>query len=225
MRLAERLPDLFGYHAIQLGSTDIAHFLTSSRISHTSYINIDKQQQEHQAGLCCEIANLPLSSDTVDVVLLAHVLEFEPESHQVLREVERVLIGEGHIVIVGFNPWSLWGLWRLLLAWWKEPPWCGNFIGSRRIKDWLQLLGFDIVHSQSHFFRPPFRSGMILSKLKFFDKIGAFCCSFLGGFYIIIAKKRVETMTPVRQSWKARRQLISTGLAEPSTSNNPCNRQ
>ena len=157
------------------------------------------------------------NSESVDVVVLPHLLEFEPDPHQVLRETERILIGEGHLVILGFNPWSLWGLWRTVLAWRGEPPWCGRFFGIARIKDWLALLGFDIIKARRFYFRPPLPSEGVMSKLELLERIGRTCWPYLGGAYIVVAKKRVATVTPVKTSWRAHRQIISSGIAEPST--------
>src|SRR3569623_2598537 len=99
----------------------------------------------------------PIGSDSVDVVLLHPTLEFAADPHLILREVERMLIAAGHVVIVAFTPWSFWGVWRLARRRGGRPPWSGRCLGLSRIRDRLGLLGFAIVEARPLFFRPPLR--------------------------------------------------------------------
>ena len=175
----------------------------------------DEVSDNYSHVLSCS-DSLPLATDSLDVVVLPHVLEFEKSPHQILRETERILIGEGHVVILGFNPWSLWGLWRMLLAWRDEPPWCGHFLSLSRLKDWLTLLDFEIEQIEHFYFRPPVRNKSIMKHLEFMEKLGRYAWSFLGGAYILVAKNRVIPLTPIKMSWQARRQMITSGIVEPS---------
>jgi SAM-dependent methyltransferase len=212
------LPDLFGYHILQVGSLAGIDYLPGTRISHRITLLIDQAESRlSDCSIYCSCKSLPVVSDCMDVVVLPHVLEFESNPHQVLREVERSLIGEGYVVIIGFNPWSLWGLWRFILRWWDTAPWCGYFISMARIKDWLSLLDFEIVSTESFYYRPPINRKNLMDRLTFLEKLGHFCCPYLGGAYMIVAKKRVIPLTPVKMQWRARRRMISSGVAEPST--------
>ncbi len=208
---------LFGYHLVQLGRYTETDLLESSRITHKVVLDLYRNDTEdgysHVLSSC---DSLPIASDSLDVVVLPHALEFEQSPHQILRETGRILIGEGHVVILGFNPWSLWGLWRLLLAWRDEPPWNGHFISLPRIKDWLTLLDFEIVHVEHFYFRPPVQHQTVVKFLGFMEKMGRYAWSFFGGAYILVAKKRVVPLTPVKMSWQARRQMITSGIVEPS---------
>ncbi len=161
---------------------------------------------------------LPMASDSIDVIVLPHTLEFETDPHQVIREAERVLIPEGHVVILGFNPWSLWGLWRLFLRRGSYPPWCGNFRGLTRIKDWLALLGFDNIEEQGYFFRPPLQNVRVMQKLGFMENVGARWWPGLAGCYVLLAKKRVATLTPIKPSWRRSRLVNAGGIVEPTAS-------
>lgn len=211
------LPNLFGYHIIQLGMLDKNGLCDASRISHKIMFDIAPQDEVQPERLICESSHLPFQSNSVDVVLLPHVLEFEADPHSTLREIERILIGEGHVIILGFNPLSLWGLWRVLLAWREEPPWCGHFFRSARLCDWLGLLGFDMVSNHTLYFRPPFRSRRMTNRLSFMEKLGKYLCPWFGGVFIIVAKKRLLPLTPVKAQWRVRRNLIASGVTEPST--------
>ncbi len=214
--VAAILPNLFGYHIVQLGKQVSENFLTTTRISHTVLVGNTTETDEHcnVVGRCDA---LPLQSNTIDVLVAPHVLEFAGEPHAVLREAERVLIGEGYIVLVGFNPWSLCGLWRVLAGWRGRPPWNGQFLSASRITDWLKLLGFEIEFLKKTSFRPPLGRRSITMKLRFLELLGSACWRFFGNVYVVVGKKRVAAVTPLKASWQTRRRLVAGGVAEPTT--------
>ncbi len=217
VRLARILADLFGYHILQLSCMSGQDLLASSRISHKIILQFEEElAQEQLSSVICSGDDLALAPDSLDVVVMPHVLEFASNPHKLLREVERVLIGEGHLIILGINPWSLWGLWRLFLAWREIPPWNGHFYSLARIKDWLSLLDLEILRTERFFFRPPLRKTRIMQKLRFLENLGKYCWPYFGGAYIIVAKKRVIPLTPTKMRWSARRRMIASGVAEPS---------
>ena len=215
--LREELPNLFGYHIIQMGSLEDENFLSSSRISHRVLFDLLPQDSHTPGNPVCHSSYLPIDANSVDVVLLPHVLEFEEDPHEILREIERILIGEGHLLIMGFNPLSLWGLWHAMFAWRENPPWSGHFYRSARVRDWLGLLGFDVIKTRHLFFRPPVRTNWIMNRLGFLEKLGNYLWPWLGGTYLIIGKKRLMPLTPTKTEWRIRRRLITSGVTEPAT--------
>ena len=216
------LPDLFGYHLVQVGQVAGLALLAGSRILNRSVIDLDgiawpsRYPVVHGSSVA-----LPIESDGVDVVLMPHVLEFEEKPHEAIREASRVLVPEGHLIITGFNPWSLFGFWRLLLRAGGEPPWCGHFLAPGRIKDWLALLGLDLLAFDSHFLRPPFGSQRPLHRFAFLKRWVAPWLSGFGAVYVVLARKRVTTLTPTRSRWHPRRRLVTVGLAGRSVRNFP----
>jgi len=226
--LDEILPDLFGYNLLQLGVAYAEDCLAQSKIPNQLVMDIDNSPfLDH---LRDSIVNrkirylrgipeqLPIASDSLDVMLLSHNLEFTSDPHQVLREVDRVLIPEGHVVILGFNPLGLWMLWSIAWGWRKKAPWCGRFLRCGRLNDWLQLLGFDIVDVRRYFYRPPFSNRRIMEKLSLVERMGRRMWPRLSGAYCIIAKKRVATLTPIRPRWRPRRsRLVAPELAGNSS--------
>ena len=198
-QLAELLPDLFGYHVLQVGCLAEADLLGSSRITHRVVLAGDAESAGGAVapGVYARPDALPIAADAIDVVVLAHTLEFEADPHGVLREAERVLIPEGHVVILGFNPWSLWGLWRLVLKRRARPPWCGHFISLLRIKDWLALLGFEVVNQRTYFFRPPLRHVGIMQRLRFMETLGARAWPTCGGAYFRKSPRSTRTSRPI----------------------------
>ena len=132
-QLGPVLSGLFGFHIVQIGALGAADLFAGSRIAHRIVLNIDPQLPIAMLGHpLCAAGALPLQTRSIDVIVLPHVLEFQADGMEVLRETERVLAGEGHVVILGFNPWSLWGLWRFCSAWGKRVPWCGRFLAMGR---------------------------------------------------------------------------------------------
>jgi SAM-dependent methyltransferase len=215
------LANLFGYYLVQVGAAMDAYLLEASRIRH--HVIVDnhwppepsRSWPGHVATLYGDFHVLPVQSDSVDVVVLPHTLEFTPSPHEVLREAERVLVAEGYVVILGFNPWSLWGMRRILRRR-RHPPWYGSFRGMHRIKDWLSLLGFDVVVARSYFFRPPLQRASMMRRLEWFERLGRRCWPYLGGAYIIVAKKRVTILTPIKPRWRPRRSLLQPDVAKPT---------
>lgn len=217
-QLRKILPNLFGYHLLQLGDLYSKECLTNTRIPHCMVLDESLQEtlpagERSRSGVCGVMEWLPIATDCIDTVVMPHTLEFTKDPHQVLREVERILIPEGHVVILGFNPCSLWMIWRLALAWRGKPPWCGRFIRQARLKDWLQLLGFDIISSQRYFFRPPLSHKGIMKRLRFLDHIGRRWTPFFGAGYVVVARKRVSTLTPIKSRWRSRPRLAGRELA------------
>ena len=209
--LSSMAEDLFGYQLLQLGGLgpDMAH-LAECPVQRKTLVN--HRAEPGQSGvIVAEAQSLPVASDSVDVVILAHTLDFSPDPHQVLREVERVLIAGGRVVIVGFNPFSLWGLWRLFGRWRGAVPWCGNFLSYPRLNDWLTLMGFGIERMDVMEFRPPTRS----SRLQAIERIGRRVWPMLAGVYMVRAVKRVSRVTPIRQRW-SRLRVLGPRAIEPT---------
>ena len=186
-----RLPAVFGFHHISIGP--FAHHLNIGCSRTRNHFRIDQQRGDLHA----QSDALPLQTDSVDVVTLPLTLDFCAHPHDVLREVNRVLIGDGNLILIGLNPWSLWGARRLL---WRrhQLPWNGRFLSAARIKDWLHLLGFDIQVQVFSEFRLPVKSPTLLRRFEFVERWGKRHQPPVGALYIIVAQKRVWPLTPTR---------------------------
>ncbi len=220
--LANVLPNLFGYYLLQVGMPVETDLLSSSRISRRFVIDSASTTIRAPGAERCvgEPHQLPIQSDSVDVVLLPHTLEFSSEPHSVLRETERMLIAEGHVVILGFNPWSFWGVRQLFGRRSGLPPWCGQFLSPTRVRDWLALLGFGTVLARGFLYRPPLQQQRLMERLRFMEQLGARGPYLPAGGYVLVAKKRVATLTPLRRRWRPRRSLVASGLAKPTLNTN-----
>ena len=139
------------------------------------------------------------------MVLPPHVLESSAHPHRVLREVERVLVPEGSVVISGFNPLSLWGLRRLLARRGAEAPWSGHYRSAMRIRDWLTLLGFEIQESRFGCYAPPLRTPQWLERWGCIDRAGSRWWPVLGAGYLLHGVKRVQGMRLITPHWRGRK--------------------
>lgn len=210
--LEQLLGELFGFYLLQLGyPAGRPGLLAGSRIRH--HLILDRMGQSPLVQMIGDPARLPVASDSVDVVLLQHGLDFAAEPHHVLREAERVLIPEGRLLLLGFDPWGLWGLWRRLRRPFGRLPWDAGEISQRRVRDWLSLLGFDVESSRSLMARPPLTSHRLMQRLEFLEGLG---WPLLGNVYLIQAVKRVSTLTPIKPKWAARSRVVGTGAVEPT---------
>jgi SAM-dependent methyltransferase len=190
--------DLFGFNAVQLGMPQV-DLLRDCRVPFRC-----RAAPVAAANLCCNSVQLPFAASSIDVLLLPHILEFSINPHHTLREAERVLRPEGHLVLSGFNPISLWGARRLLDRG-GEYPWQGRFITLLRLKDWLALLGFEVMAGRMACYAPPVRKARWLQRCRFMDGAGDRWWPMLGGVYFLVAKKRVTGMRLIRPQWNGAR--------------------
>ena len=189
--------DIFGYNAFQLGMPEL-DLLRASRIPLRCQVGA-----EDSVHLQADFRDLPIATGSADLVLLPHVLEFAEHPHQILREVERILMPEAHVVIAGFNPFSLWGVRRKLNGH-RGFPWQGRFITLMRVKDWLALLGFEITGGQMACYAPPARQQKWLDRTKFMESAGDRWWPIGGGVYFLQAVKRVRGVRLIMPKWSDR---------------------
>lgn len=187
--------DIFGYNALQMGLPQF-DFLNASRMPMRVTVG-----SECEAKVRLDVDYLPFCSDSIDLVLMPHVLEFNEHPHQILREVVRALRPEGNLIISGFNPHSLWGARRALGSK-ASYPWCGNFIALSRLKDWLALLGCEVVAGRFTAYAPPLKTLDALAFFNFMERAGDRWWAVFGGVYFLQATKRVAGMHLIKPKWK-----------------------
>lgn len=204
-RLAHLASRLFGYYLVEV----------SLLCNHPDYLQACPVRRRFRLSPCAAEGihaqalpeRLPVATDYIDAVILLHTLDFARDPRQVLREVERVLIPEGKVVITGFNPWSLWGLWRAMPGASRKLPWRGHFLSFSQVEDWLSLLGFDVEQAHTLLFRPPWKKAFLMRHALLMERLGERFWPWLAGVYIIVASKRVSTLTPIRPRWRLQRKL------------------
>jgi SAM-dependent methyltransferase len=222
--LDELTADIFGFNAVQIGLPQI-HALAANRMPNkwqaatrtSSDAQLELVAGGKQIAVALDFADLPFASQSLDLVVLPHVLEFAAEPHQVLREVERVLIPEGHVIICGFNPASMWGVRQGLgrLSRNHYLPVAGEFISMPRMKDWLKLLNLRVGASHFGCYSPPFRTAKWLNRFAVMEDAGQRWWPYLGAVYMVHAVKRVKGMTMVGPAWN--KKSASAPKAVPAT--------
>lgn len=224
-RFDEAVSDIFGYHALQLGLPELdtlqtnrmpRQWLSLDSLGHLAGAGSAAETPSIQAdvrkiALLTHSAALPFSANSLDLIVLPHTLELSPDPHATLREVERVLVPEGRVVISGLNPASLWGLRqrrarltsRLGLGELYLPH-DGDFIGHWRLRDWLRLLSFEVESAQFGCYRPALSSARWLGRFAWMDWAGSRWWPIFGAVYFLVATKRVRGMRLLEPAWKAR---------------------
>jgi SAM-dependent methyltransferase len=243
-RCDEAVADIFGYHSLQLGMPMLAG-LRTNRMPH-QWLALGQESLGYEAPWMLELAEntdaadtvpfrptrvhlwtepeaLPFSAASLDLVLLPHTLELSADPHAALREVERVLVPEGRVVICGLNPTSLWG-WRQQRTRLYQRlgskgqlylPDAGELIAYRRLRDWLRLLNFEVESAQFGCYRPAVAGAQWLQRLEWMDNVGARWWPILGSAYFVVAVKRVPGMRLMDPGWRTRlpRSAVSVPIA------------
>ena len=205
------LADVFGFNAMQLGLPQ-HDYLRNNRMP----FRFRCDRNSDIAGNCevyTDIHHLPFASNSVDLVLLPHLLEFDENPHQILREVERILVPEGQVVVTGFNPYSLWGMRCRFGASKRNMPWCGRYISVPRLRDWFALLGFETRAGAFGCYAPTVKQEKWLRRWEFIEYAGDRWWPFAGAIYVMQAIKRVNGMrliTPVWADRRARAKALAT---------------
>lgn len=206
--LTPMLRELFGYTAIQLG-----HYPPDTNLLAESRVNTNWLAGEKGDDVDCRPEQTPFASDAIDLLIMPHTLELSRDPHAVLREVDRMLVPEGHVIIVGLNPWTAWGIWQRLRYRRAYP-----FYTLGRIRDWLGLLGFECLGEQScHISMLEIPLPARLENSQLIKKLSRKTAKIIAGGYVVLAKKKVTTMMPIKPRWPFKPRLVSTGLTEPTT--------
>jgi len=220
--LANFLPGLRGDIAVQYSYAGATSLLDTSKISQKILLLAGEQPKTAefsrkppnglQSLFIGSDSSLPFLSSSVDLCLLPHMLDFSENPHKLLRESKDVLVSGGHLVILGFNPYSLWGVRKFFSN--DEPPWNGNNASVYKVRDWLSLLDFHVSGGMMLCYSPPFQNQKLREKFAFMEKTGDRWWPLLGGVYLLIARKRDAGMTVIDLGAKVRKRSF-LNVAEP----------
>lgn len=211
------LSHVFGLYLIQLGQISETDLLVNSRVSHKILIDDHLPSALPDHFIQADIDYLPIQSDSVDVFVLPHTLESVVDPYHLLRQVDQMLIPEGHVLITGFNPLGCRTLINRIQntgGGFRQ----AHFIRVHRLVDWLSLLGYDIElinYSASNCFsqKPNSRWWQLFER-----GLGRAGLHF-GNVYAILAKKRIFSPTPVGLNWRLKNWLTVTKGQRPMATN------
>ena len=198
----------FGYHLLKVGA--LSHEIScetspiKNQVSCSSHSSMLTNTKHNQVDIIGELDDLPIFEHSVDVCLVSHVLEFSLDPHHVIREANRTLIPNGYLIITGFNPLSLAGLNRFIPYRKKQIPWNEHFFSPMRVKDWLHLMGFEILADERVLHSSLVGKIGEQDKGSYWHRFASNYLSGLGSVYVIIAKKRVLPLTPIKPKWQLR---------------------
>lgn len=221
------LTDVFGFHAVQAGWPGY-DALQTNRMPHRWHAGQEFDGERPACDVVFDSRAWPWPAESLDLVVLAHTLERSADAQACLREVERVLIAEGQLLIIGLNPWSLWG--RALRRGQRAgdpslpPGWGVQPVAPARLRDWLHLLGFEVQWQQVAGWTPTWRSERWFQRWSWLESPGRRWCPVFAGAYAMLAVKRVPGVRLLRaQGWQ---KLPSRpALASPVTSSETPMRQ
>ena len=232
-RADQAMNGCFGYHALQIGMQYLP-LLHNCRIQHRwvaateAPVSLpDAKHRNAGTALVLEPDALPFGEASMDLVMLPHTLEASADPHATLREVARVLVPEGRLIVIGFNPTSLWGAqqhYSMLahrMGGRLEPfiPDVDDLIGHRRLRDWLRLLNLEVEGGRFGCYRPGMDSARWFERLEWIERAGDRWWPVLGGVYLLTAVKRVRGMRMLQPRWKEiKRQRSQVPVAQQSGS-------
>jgi SAM-dependent methyltransferase len=210
--LSTAMDDVYGLELLQMGRWGSGRqLMQASRLRRQSLV-AESVVGDTSPDIVASLKRLPIGSGLIDAVLLPHSLETELDPHAVLREAERILGGEGQLVVLGFRPVSLWGL-RSLTSDGGYPPGLRRHLSEHRVRDWLVLLGFEITLIRRYLYvwpgayrQSPGPQGLLKRGLL---------RPWPAGAYLIKARKHTYALTPIRPRRVERRTRIGA-LVEPS---------
>lgn len=212
--LSGRLAGLYARRVVQVGSFGVGHSLT---LFGGARLWVLASRREAALDLQADPEVLPLVSGSVDVIILNHQLEFTRRPHQVIREAARVLAPEGHMIVLGFNPHSLWGLRQYWPRGRHHPPWSGRYLSAARIQDWMLLLGITPRRHESFAPVPPL--GRFTPSVKTTQPVAYSAplgpgLRWFGGVNLVMGQKRVNAAVHPPTSWRQRFEIIPGGLTQ-----------
>jgi SAM-dependent methyltransferase len=220
--VSDELGDLFGYHALQLGFDGSTSLFADCRVQRCFQAGpLAPESGTCDAFVQCEFDALPFDSDSLDGVVVHHALEFAANPHAVLRELYRVTLPQGRVLIVGFNPLSLFGARMLAGRMQAQTLWHNHLLSAARVCDWLELLGFGIKQTHFGFHRLPFHR--TAGWLRAGDAHWAQGLRYLpfGAVHVITAVKQVARANLIRARWRPQVTINPLPVARPSASVRP----
>ncbi|MGC9456812.1 MAG: class I SAM-dependent methyltransferase [Halothiobacillaceae bacterium] len=199
--------EAFGYHALVLGAAGAPMALDEAvRIGHC--VVADRQE-----GMAVRLRPdaLPFEAESLDLVTLAHALEGEEPPIAILREVDRCLRPEGKLVVIGFNPISLFSLARVVRRPCNRALRAGHRNAPWRIVEWLHVLGYEIEAVERLAAAPPVCRPGTWRRLAGMRRFVNRFLPLLGGVYLITATRRVSNAHIVRPAFRWR-DLLPRGV-------------
>lgn len=209
--LTQLIGSYLGKQALLIGTATQSELLRATQLPCQTIVTPLTHAKTTHILVEGNLNELPLLTGTIDLVILPHTLEFVANPRQLLAEACRMVKPEGLIAVVGFNPYSFFGIKKILNGRKKiaSMPWLKNLISLQQIKNWLKLADFVLEQQQFCFYQLPINRMKVNDTL---EKIGRHCVPSIGGIYTVVARAKLLPLTPIKMKWK---QKLS-GIAIPT---------
>ena len=147
-------------------------------------------------------AELPLPDFSIDRVLLVHGLESSEAQRDMLREVWRVLTGDGRLLVIAPNRSGIWARLERTPLGWGEPYSTGQL--SRLLRDNM----FTPTRSSRALYMPPMRSHAFLRSAPAWERIGSRWFPTFGGVVAVEAGKQLYAANLQVERKRFRRPIV-----------------
>ena len=206
------IKNIKGVYLVQMGgSLDVTYSKKSPIFTHIRLMS----QFVNDSILSVQTSwrELPLLSNSVDIIVLVHLLEFIDYPVKLLQEIFHALKPNGQLVILGFNPWSLWGFKKTFS---RGIPWNGKFWSRAQVKKWLTNFNYSILYSKTFCYGLPSQKKLGRKMRVFIETAGQLAFPASGGIYLLVAKKKVYAHIQPEILW-AKRRFLMRGVIKPTT--------
>lgn len=192
-------PKMYGYHLLKIGNLSAEINSEKCPISHQ--VNVGPHGGNLQ--VIADPYLLPFAEKSVDACLVAHTLAYAADPHRILREVDRVLIDDGWLVMTHFNLLSLLGIGKLVPVVRHRQPFRAQMFTQMRLLDWLGLLNYEVMYQSRVQVLPWCRQG---------GKMLSTHLPALGCLGVMVARKRTLPLTPTAKKIGLRKPSLSRAV-------------
>jgi len=197
--IASELDSVVGYYLVTQSPLKNMS-LDNHRVRNSLLIAPSLELGASDRTIVAKASELPFESDGIEVHVFHHTLDVSATPHDDLREATRTLLPSGKMIIIGFNPWSLWGFFRLFSNS-SKAPWCGRFISHQRIEDWLKVAGLTLDSKRFIYYEPPVQNTRWRLRFAWLERILKPLKLPCSGVYMMTATKQVKRYTPLKPRW------------------------
>lgn len=184
---------LYGTNLLQLGLS--SHMPCRAYLHFPGSWTVSSIETDPLPSLIASFHQLPFDSSSMDCILAPFTMEICESKKHCLDEIDRVLKPMGHVVFIGVNPWSLWGIALRMSA--IKP------CSAMYLQHAMTAHGYEQRMLNNCYFIPPlcFFSSNVeekwIHRLEFLNEMGKMLWPCPAGFYCLVMQKFSSCVTPL----------------------------